>query len=148
MSRSQDPQPRQRRSSARYQARLDAETQAKLEELAKTFHRKRAPILRYVMQWGLSHARDWTVDEPIPRSTHLVPVLLNPTLRQPVQDAAAAHGASVAAWVRQAMRQVTYEDFPASWRAGETAPRSHESGYYHRRFQLRLDDASGQKLEM
>jgi hypothetical protein len=29
---------------------LDADTHAKLEELARTFRRKRAAILRYVMQ--------------------------------------------------------------------------------------------------
>jgi predicted transcriptional regulator len=40
------PRPRQRRSSVRRQARLDAEMHAKLEELAHTFHRKRAQILR------------------------------------------------------------------------------------------------------
>jgi predicted transcriptional regulator len=43
-------QPRSRRDSARYQARLDEETYAKLQKLAKTFHRKRAPIPRYVMR--------------------------------------------------------------------------------------------------
>jgi hypothetical protein len=45
------------------------------------------------------------------------------------------------------MRQVTYEDFPASWRAGDIARRSHDSGYYERRFQLRLDQATQRTLE-
>jgi hypothetical protein len=45
------------------------------------------------------------------------------------------------------IRQVTPDDFPASWRAGATAIRSHDSGYYHRRFQLRLDHDTAQKLE-
>jgi hypothetical protein len=40
--------------SVRYQARLDAETWAKLEELAAAFHWKRSAILRSVMQWGLT----------------------------------------------------------------------------------------------
>jgi hypothetical protein len=44
------------------------------------------------------------------------------------------------------MRQVALEDFPASWRAEETAPRSHESGYFHRKFGLRLDDKTSRKL--
>jgi hypothetical protein len=48
------PRPRQRRSSVCRQARLDAEMHTKLEELARTFRRKHAAILRYVMQWGLT----------------------------------------------------------------------------------------------
>ena len=74
-------------------------------------------------------------------------MLVAPERCQQVQDAAAAHGVSMAAWLRHAMRQVTPEDFPASWRAGEIATRSHESGYYHNRLMLRLDDATQRKLE-
>jgi hypothetical protein len=44
------------------------------------------------------------------------------------------------------MRQVTYEDCPPCWRARETAPRSHESGHYAKRFILRLDDETSAKL--
>jgi hypothetical protein len=148
MNPSPDPQPRYVRYSARRQARLDAETHAKLEELAAAFHRTRGAILRYVMQWGLTHTQGWTVDRSIPASVHLVPLLVEPVLLQQVQAAAAAHGVDVAVWERHAMRRVTYQDFPPSWHAGAMAPRSHDSGHYHRRFQLRLDDASGQKLEM
>jgi hypothetical protein len=66
---------------------------------------------------------------------------------QQVQGAADRHRVTVAAWGRHAMRQVTLEDFPDSWRAGKTGGRSHESGYYHRRFMLRLDEASTRTLE-
>jgi predicted transcriptional regulator len=142
-----DQLPRHRRYTARHQARLDEEAYAKLEELAAAFHRKRAAILRYVMQWGLSHGKDRTIDQSIPASVQLVPVLLEPELLQQVQDAADIHGASVAAWVRHAMRQVTIEDLPASWRAGETTGRSHELGYYGRKFGLRLDEETSQKLD-
>jgi hypothetical protein len=45
------------------------------------------------------------------------------------------------------MGRITVEDFPASWRAGETACRSHESGHYQRRFMLRLDEKTSHKLE-
>jgi predicted transcriptional regulator len=131
----------------RYQARLDAETQATLEDLAKTLHRKRGEILRHVMQWGLTHGDAWTIDRSSPASMHLVPVLLEPTLQQQVQDAAAAHGVTAAAWLRQALRQVTIGDFPDSWRAGETTPRSHDSGYYGTRFMLRLDETTISKLQ-
>jgi predicted transcriptional regulator len=141
------PQPRQRRYSARHQARLDAETHAKLEELANTFHQKCAAIVRYAMQWGIRHSEGWTIAPSNPASVSLVHVLVEPALLAQVQEAAARHGASVAAWVRCAMRQVTLEDFPASWRTGETAPRSHESGYYRRKYQVRLDAASSAKLE-
>jgi hypothetical protein len=142
-----ETRPRHRRYSVRRQARLDAETHAKLEELAHTFHRKRAQILRYVMQWALAHTQGWTVDPSIPDRPHLVHMLVDPELLQQVQAAAAAHGAGVAAWLRQAIRQVVLEDFPPSWRAEETAVRSHDSGYYARRFQLRLDLDSHMKLE-
>jgi hypothetical protein len=45
------------------------------------------------------------------------------------------------------MRQVTSEDFPASWRAQKTTSRSHDSGAYHRRFMLRLNEETSHKLE-
>jgi hypothetical protein len=45
------------------------------------------------------------------------------------------------------MRGVTIEDFPHSWRAGESAIRSHDSRYFGQRFMLRLDDMTTQKLQ-
>jgi predicted transcriptional regulator len=141
-----EPQPRQRRYRVRHQARLDAETHAKLEALACTFRRKRAAILRYVMQWALAHAEGWTVDHSIPSSMHLVTILMDPELLPQVQAAAAAHGASMATWVREAVRQVTPQDFPDSWHAGDIAIRPHDSGYFHRKFGLRLDEVTSRKL--
>jgi hypothetical protein len=141
-----DPQPRQRRSSVRYQARLDAGTRATLEDLAKTLRRKRAPILRYVRQWGVGHSGGWTLDQSIPASAHPVTMLVTPILLQQVQDAAAAHGVSTAAWLRHAMHQVTRDDFPPSWRAGETAVRSRDSRHYLRPFMVRLDDETSTQL--
>jgi predicted transcriptional regulator len=147
MNQLQGPQPRHVRYSVRHQARLDAETSAKLEELARTFHRKRSPILRFVMQWGLHHSTGWTIDRSAVAVVSPVPVLLEPDLLQHVQDTAAAHGVSMAAWLREAMRRVTAEDFPASWRAAETPGRSHESGHYHPKFGMRLDEVTAHKLE-
>jgi predicted transcriptional regulator len=145
---SPEPQPRQRRYSVRHQARLDAETSAMLEALAKTFHRKRAAILRFVMQWGLSHTTTWTINPSTPDRPYLVHMLVEPDLLQQVQ-AAESHGVAVAVWLRQAMRQVTHKDFPPSWHA-ETArggrPRSHDSRYYGQRFMLRLDNETSTKL--
>ena len=113
-----EPHPRQLRYSVRRQARLDAETFAKLEALAHTCHRKRAQIFRRVMPWGLAYTTGSTVTPSIPDRPRPVHMLVDPELLQRVQDAAAAHGVSVAAWLRQAMRQVTPADFPAGWRAG------------------------------
>jgi predicted transcriptional regulator len=140
-------QPRHVRYSARWQARLDEETHAKIEELARTLHRKRGAVLRFVMGWGLTHTQGWTVKRSIPVTEQTVGMLLEPELLQQVQDAAAARGVSIAAWLRHAIRQVTRKDFPRRWRAEESALRSHESGYYHRKFGLRLDEVTSRKLD-
>jgi len=147
VTRSSHPPPRHVRYSLRRQVRLDTETHAKLDELAKTFHRKRAQILRYVMQWGLAHTYGWTINPSISDRPHMVHMLVARELCQQVQDAAAAHEVSMAAWLRQVMRQVNPEDFPVSWRAGEVASRSHKSGYFHRKLGLRLDEVISRKLE-
>jgi predicted DNA-binding protein len=76
-----------------------------------------------------------------------IAMLVEPAFLQPVQAAAAAHRASVAVWLRHALRQVTSGDFPPSWRAGETSMRSHDSSHYGRRFMLRLDRETSAKLQ-
>jgi predicted transcriptional regulator len=144
------PQPHQQHYSARRQARLDEETHARLEELATAFHRKLSPALRFVMSWGLTHTQGWTIDQSIAATVPRVPVLLEPDLLQQVQEAAAAHGVTVAAWVRHAMRQVTPDDFPLSWHAVAaqgSRPRSHDSRQYGTRFMLRLDASTRGRLE-
>jgi predicted transcriptional regulator len=142
-----EPQPRQRRYSVRQQARLDAETLAKLEVLANTFHRKRAAILHYAMPWGLAQTTVWSIDPSIPDRPLLVHMLVDHQLLQQEQDAAEAHGVTVAAWLRHAMRQVSLQDFPPSWRTVETVARSHDSGSFRRKFGLRLDEGTSRKLE-
>jgi predicted transcriptional regulator len=145
-----DPQPRHVRDRVCYQARLDAETHAKLEELAAAFHRKRSAILRHAMPWGLTQTQGWTVDRAVPGTVRTVGMLLEPELLQQVQEAAAAHGATVAGWLRQAMREVSRADFPPSWHAEADQggkPRSHDSHYYGTRFMLRLDETTAQKLQ-
>jgi hypothetical protein len=74
----QASQPRQRRDSVRYQAGLDVETQATLEDWVKALQRKRGQILRYVMQWGLAHGKDWTIDQSLRASVHPDHMLLEP----------------------------------------------------------------------
>jgi hypothetical protein len=78
---------------------------------------------------------------------HLVRMLVDPELLQQEQGAVEAHGVTVAAWLRHAMRQVSLEDFPPSWCVGETAARSHDSGYSRGKFGLRLDEVTSRKLE-
>jgi hypothetical protein len=141
------PDPCHVRYGVQYHARLDAETFEKLADLARTFYRKRGPILRHVMQWGLSHAKGWTIEPSIPPSAHLVHMLAEPAVMQQVQAAADRQQVHVATWLRHAVRQVTPDDFPASWRAEEPAVRSHESVYDHRKFQMRLDEGTWRKLE-
>jgi predicted transcriptional regulator len=141
------PQSQHVRYRVRHQARLDAETHTKLKDLAAAFHRTRSAILRYVMQWGLAQTKVWTIDQAIPATVQTVGILLSPELLLQVQEAAAAHDASVAAWVREAMRRVSPEDFPASWRAKMTDVRTHDSPTYRRRFMLRLDETTTQKLQ-
>jgi predicted transcriptional regulator len=144
-----DPQPRHVHYRVRYQARLDAETHAKLEELAAAFHRKRSAILRSVMQWGLTQIRGWTVDMAAPGTVRMVGMLLEPELLLQVQKAAAVHSASMAAWLREAVRRVTGDDFPDSWHAEaaqDDQRRSHDSRRYGIRFMLRLDDETSNKL--
>lgn len=141
------PQPCQRCYSVRHQARLDAETHAKLQVLAASFHRKRSAILRFAMPWGLRHSAGWTIDRSPVIAVPPVPLLLDPELLQQVQDAATAHDASVAAWLRHAVRHIRLNEFPASWRAGETGPRSHDSRFYGQRFMLRLDEITARKQQ-
>jgi hypothetical protein len=74
-------------------------------------------------------------------------MLVEPELLQQVQDAAGAHGVSVAAWMRHAMHHVTPENFPDSWHAGTASVRSHDSRTYGKRFMLRLDAATWTRLE-
>jgi hypothetical protein len=51
---SSDPQPPESRTSIRMDARLDATTRAKVDELATRFHQPRAAVLCHIMRWGLS----------------------------------------------------------------------------------------------
>jgi hypothetical protein len=97
-----EPRPRQRRYRVWQRARLDRGTHATLEALAHTCHRKRAQILRHVMPWGLAYTTGSTVAPSIPDRLRLVHMRLDPERLQPVQDAAAAHAVSGAAWVRHA----------------------------------------------
>jgi hypothetical protein len=101
------------------------------------------------MQWGLTQMQGWTNDPSIPAIVRTVGMLLEPELLQQVQEAAAVYGARMAAWLREAVRRVTGDDFPDSWHAEaaqDDQRRSHDSRRYGTRFMLRLDDGTSNKL--
>jgi len=142
-----DDGPSHRRDSARYQARLDAALSATLEDLARTVHRTRGMVLRGVMPWGLVQTKRWSMARSPVVAVPPVPVLVPPALLAQVQDAAASHGVTMAVWLRHALPQIAADDVPASRQAGETRPRSHDSGHHGRRLMLCLDDETSNKWE-
>src|SRR4029453_6410762 len=68
-------------------------------------------------------------------------------LHEHVEKAAAAAGVKASPWLRHMVRQVTIEDFPASWQEATPTERSHDSPIYTERFMLRLDTTSSCKLQ-
>jgi predicted DNA-binding protein len=64
-----------------------------------------------------------------------------------VQKAAAAAGVHTAPWLRHMVRHIRLADFPASWEAEPSDERSHDSRIYGKRFMLRLDDPTWERLD-
>jgi hypothetical protein len=144
-----DHQPREPRASIRIDARLDAMTRAKVDDLATHFHQPRAAVLSYIMHWGLSHGKT----EPVDQGTSHGPVrhlhvYVDAAIHEQVAKAATATGGTIAAWVRQMVCQITPTDFPASWQEAHAEGRSHDSHRYDTRFMIRLDAPSGTKLQL
>jgi hypothetical protein len=143
-----DPQPRR---SVRMDAALDEQTRGKLEHLAMAFHCSRAAVLRHVMRWGL--VQRGPIVMRVPRHITSCFFMVDAALHRQVKAAATDAGSDVAPWLRHMMRQITRADFPKSWQARQTerrnatAPRSHDSRHYWKRFMLRLDDQAGERLE-
>ena len=145
-----DPQPRR---SIRMDAGLDAQTRAKLEDLATQFGRSRAAVLRHVMDWGLRRKHPGPIDDTTSNPVQHLFFIVGPELHRQVKDAAQSAGVDVAPWMRHMMRRVTTADFPESWRAGKIngrkpeGQRSHDSRQYWKRFMLRLDDQVSARIE-
>jgi predicted HicB family RNase H-like nuclease len=78
---------------------------------------------------------------------HIISVYVASELHQQVQQAAAALGVKTGPWLRQMIRQVTPEDFSASWHEGQVEERSHDSRRYGKRFMLRLDGQTWATLD-
>jgi predicted DNA-binding protein len=140
--------PSPERSSIRMDARLDAATRQKVDDLARHFHTPRAAVLTQIMQWGLSRERTAPLDQGDAHSpVHHLYFYVASELYEQVQQAATAAGVKIAPWLRHMVRQVTITDFPASWQEATPHEHSHDSRTYTERFMLRLDESSQTKLE-
>ena len=103
-------------------------------------------MLRAVLQWGLAHSHEWTIDRVLPTTSAPLMILIDPRLLRQVRAAAKAQKTTVAAWESHALRQVTQANVPPGWAVGVIAGWSHDSHAYATRFMLPLDDAARAKL--
>ena len=129
-------------------ARLDAATRQKVDDLAKRFHRPRAGVLSQIMEWGLNRRQTGPLDQgESPAQVRHLHLYVPSELHEQVEKAAVAAGVKTAPWLRHMVRQITIEDFPASWQEATPRERSHDSPTYTERFMLRLDEPSQTKLQ-
>jgi hypothetical protein len=143
-----DNQPREPPASIRLDARLDATTRQKVDDLARHFHQPRAAVLRHIMRWGLDRRPMETLEQADAQGpVHHLSLNVDSNLYAEVQQVATTAGVNIAPWLRQMIRQVTPEDFPASWHGGQATERSHESRRYGKRFMLRLDGQTWATLD-
>src|SRR2546426_982290 len=136
------------RASIRLDARLDATTRQKVDDLARHVHQPRAAVLSHIMRWGLSREQSGALDQgdsqgPVRHLSLDVPFERHAR----VQQAVAAAGVPTAPWLRHMVRHIRMADFPASWREGPTDGRSQESRRDGKRFMLRLDDPTWERLD-
>jgi hypothetical protein len=119
-----------------------------VDDLAIHFRRTRAAVLRHIMRWGLSRERMAALDQGEPQGPvrHLY-CYVDADLYQAVQQASTALGVHLAPWLRQMVGHILITDFPASWQEARAEARAHDSPRYGRRFMLRLDDPTWEKLE-
>jgi predicted transcriptional regulator len=142
------PQPPKSRTTIRMDARLDARTRAKVDDLAKHFHKPRAAVVCHIMHWGLSRGQTATLDgEGSEGPVRHLYCYVDTELHARVERAASAAGVKIAPWLRHIVRQIAIMDFPASWQEATSHGRSRDSCTYSRRFMLRLDEPSQTKLQ-
>jgi predicted DNA-binding protein len=143
-----DPTPHDPHAGIRLDARLDADTRQKVDELAGHFRRPRAAVLRHIMQWGLGQGHTAPLEQGESEGpVHHLHLYVDVELHKGVEQAAAALGVDIAPWLRHMVRQVTMTDFPASWQEARVEARSHDSPRYRERFMLRLDESSRIRLQ-
>jgi hypothetical protein len=111
-----DPTPHDPHASIRLDARLDADTRQKVDDLARRFHRSRASVLSHILRWGLSDHQGGAPDQgPSQGPVRHRYLYVNADLYEAVQKAAAAVGVHFAPGLRHMVRQVTMTDVPARW---------------------------------
>jgi predicted DNA-binding protein len=143
-----DHRPGQQRAAVRTDARLDAATRQKVDDLATRFDRPRAAVLCQIMEWGLSRAQPAHLDQgESPGQVRHLHLYVPSELHEQVEKAATAAGLKTAPWLRHMVRQITITDFPASWQEATPLERSHDSHTHTERFMLRLDDLTREKLK-
>ena len=148
MTPSLDHQPSNLPSSIRTDARLDAATRQKVDDLAHHFHKPRAAVLCHIMRWGLSHGQSGLLNQrESPGQVRHLYCYVPLTLHEDVEKTAIAAGVNTAPWLRHMVRQITLTDFPASWQEATPRERSHDSHTYTERFMLRVDQLTREKLE-
>jgi hypothetical protein len=136
------------RATIRIDARLDAATRQKVDDLARHFHQPRAAVLCHIMQWGLNREQMGPFDEGEAQGPvrHLY-LYVASELHERVEKAAAAAGMNIAPWLRHMVCEITVADVPVSWQEARSEQRSHDSRTYGRRFMLRLDEPSQTKIQ-
>jgi predicted DNA-binding protein len=145
---SSDHQPSAPRSHARVNARLNQVTRQKVDDLARRFHQPRASVLAYIMQWGLSREPMHEIDQGASHSpARYLNCSVASDLYEHVQRVASAAGIKTAPWLRQMVGQIAITDFPTSWQEATPRERFHESRAYGKRFMMRLDAPTWEKLE-
>ena len=129
-------------------ARLDAETRQKVDDLAGHFRQPRAAVLSHIMRWGLSCEPGGALDQGASQGLvrHLY-LYVDSDLYEAVRKAATTAGVTTAPWLRHMVRHIHLADFPASWEAEPSDERSHDSRIYGKRFMLRLDDPTWERLD-
>jgi hypothetical protein len=143
-----DHTPRHPRARIRVDARLDAATRQKVDDLAGHFRRPRAAVLHHIMRWGLecgvmAAGAQGHTQGPV---RHLY-VYLDGDPYEAVQKAATTAGVKIAPWLRGMAWHIPLTDFPTSWEAARSEARSHDSRRYHTRVMLRLDASSHRTLQ-
>lgn len=88
-----DRQTREPRASIRIDARLDAMTRAKVDDLATHFHQPRAAVLSHIMHWGLNHGQPVPLDhDASPGPVRHLYLKVDAALQKKVAKAVAATG--------------------------------------------------------
>jgi hypothetical protein len=143
-----DHPPPEPRVSIRMDARLDATTRTKVDDLATHVHQPRAAVLCQIMHWGLRRGQTGPLDQGESQGPlrHLY-LYVEAKLHEQVRNAAGRAGVKTAPWLRHMVRQISMADFPTSWQEATPRERSHDSRTYTERFMLRLDERSQTTLE-